>query len=410
MFRQLITVVATLILLAWQAPAGATPAAGDGGARDATTSIGGLGSQYQRLETQLQKHRALAAAGGWPEVPEGATMRPDAEDPRLATLVRRLLVSGDISDADMPVSTSEYNETLQNAVRRFQSRHGLEPDALVGRATLRALNVTIQQRIDQIRVNLERLRWHPDTRSQDLILVNIPAFKAYVIRNGEIVWTTNVIVGDSENKTPVFQSTLKSVVFNPTWTVPHSIASKELLPQIKQDPAFFRRGNYDLFDRSGDPVDPSSVDWSTVEQRTFPFTLVQQPGPANQMGQVKFMMPNDYSVCMHDTPAKSLFANATRAFSHGCIRIEEPLGLAEVVLGGQNWTRQQVDLQIKSQETRSVVLAEALPVHVAYWTAEVDDLGVMHFYEDIYGWDATVLERLDKPFQSDHHDQPSASY
>jgi len=409
-FRQLITVATTLILLPWQAPACATPAAGDEGARDAATSIGALGSQYQRLETQLQKHRVLAAAGGWPEVPEGATIRPDAEDPRLATLVRRLLVSGDISDADMPVSTSEYNETLQNAVRRFQSRHGLEPDALVGRATLRALNVTIQQRIDQIRVNLERLRWHPDTGSQDLILVNIPAFKAYVIRNGEIVWTTNVIVGDSENKTPVLQSTLKAVVFNPTWTVPHSIASKELLPKIKQDPSFFSRGNYNLFDRSGDPVDPSSVDWSTVEQRTFPFTLVQQPGPANQMGQVKFMMPNDYSVCMHDTPAKSLFASATRAFSHGCIRIEEPLGLAEVVLRGQNWTRQQVDRQIKSQETRSVVLAEALPVHIAYWTAEVDDLGVMHFYEDIYGWDATVLERLDKPFQSDHHDQPSASY
>jgi len=409
-FRQLITVAVCLILLPWQAPACAAPEPGDKVARDAATSIGALGSQYQRLETQLQQHRALAAAGGWPEVPDGPTIRPDAEDPRLATLAKRLLVSGDISAADMYESTSEYNETLQEAVRHFQARHGLEADALVGRATLRALNVPVERRIEQIRVNLERLRWDLDTGSQDLILVNIPAFKAHVIRDGAIVWTTNVIVGDPENKTPVFHSLLKSVVFNPTWTVPQSIASKELLPKIKQDPSFFRRGNYELFDRAGKPVDPSSVEWGAVEQRTFHFTLMQQPGPTNQMGQVKFMIPNDYSVCMHDTPQKSLFASAARAFSHGCIRLEEPLGLAEVLLGSQNWTRKQVDSQVKSRETRSVVLALPLPVHVVYWTAEVDDLGVMHFYDDIYEWDATVLERLDKPFQSDHHDQPAASH
>lgn len=378
MFRQLITVVATLILLPWQAGVCAAP-----------------GSQYQRLESQLQQHRALADAGGWPGVPDGPTMRPDAEDSRLPLLVRRLLVSGDLSDTDMPVSTSEYDVTLQDAVRRFQSRHGLQPDALVGRSTLRALNVPIEDRIDQIRVNLERLRWHPDTESQELVLVNIPAFKAHVIRDGEIVWTSNVIVGDPENKTPVFHSLLNSVVFNPIWTVPHSIASRELLPKIRQDPSFFRRGNYVLLDRAGKPVDPASIEWSAVEQRTFPFTLKQQPGPANQMGQVKFMIPNDYTVCLHDTPDKSLFASAARAFSHGCIRLEEPLGLAEAVLGRQNWTRKQVDSQIRSRETRSVDLSEPLPVHIVYWTAEVDDLGVMHFYEDIYEWDATVLERLD---------------
>ena len=276
--------------------------------------------------------------------------------------------------------------------------------------TLRSLNVTIQQRIDQIRVNLERLRWDLDTESHDLILMNIPAFKAYVIRDGDIVWTTNVIVGDPENKTPVFRSTLKSVVFNPTWTVPYSIASKELLPKIKQDPSFFRRGNYDLFDRAGNPVDSSSVDWSAVERKTFSYTLVQQPGPANQLGQIKFMIPNDYSICMHDTPEKSLFASAARAFSHGCIRVEDPLGLAGVLLGSENWTREQVDSQLESKETRTVVLAEPLPVHIVYWTAEVDVQGVMHFYDDIYEWDATVLERLDRPFQSDHHDQPAASY
>ena len=410
MFRQLIAVAAGLVLLYGQAPAGAAAEAGDEAARDAAMAISALGSQYQRLEEQLRQHRALAEAGGGPDVPDGPTIHPGAKDPRLETLARRLLVSGDISDADMPLSTPEYNETLQDAVRRFQARHGLEADGLVGRATLRALNVTIRQRVDQIRVNLERVRWDLDDESEDLVLVNIPAFKAHVIRDGKIVWTTNVIVGDPETKTPVFRSTLKNVVFNPTWTVPHSIASKELLPKIRQDPSFFRRGNYELFDRAGNIVDPSSVDWSAVERKTFSYTLVQQPGPANQLGQVKFMRPNGYSVCMNDTPAKSLFASAARALSHGCIRIEEPLGLAEVLLGRENWTRKQIMSQVESKETRSIILAEPLPVHIVYWTAEVDDLGVMHFYDDIYEWDATVLERLDKPFQSDHHDQPGASY
>jgi murein L,D-transpeptidase YcbB/YkuD len=310
-----------------------------------------------------------------------------------------LRISGDISAADMPVSTSHYNAILQNAVRGFQARHGLEVDALVGKATLRTLNVPVEKRIDQIRVNLDRLRQQLDHESGDLILVNIPAFKTYVIRDGKIIWAANVIVGDRENKTPIFRTALTGVVFNPTWSVPYSIASKEMLPKIKQDPSFFRRGNYDLFDRAGNLIDPSSVDWSAVEKRTFAFTLVQQPGPLNQLGQIKFTMPNEYSVCMHDTPTKSLFDKSTRAFSHGCIRLDEPLGLAEVLLRGEQWTRDQIQSQVEARETRSVSLAEPLPVHVVYWTAEVDDLGVMHFYDDIYEWDAAVLEAPDKPLQ-----------
>lgn len=410
MFRQLITVAAGLFLLPWQTSAWAVPGAEAKASGEAVTAVSAVDLQYQRLQTALQRYRAIADAGGWPEVPDGPTIHPDTEDLRLPALARRLIVSGDLPDSYMDASTSEYNETLQDAVRRFQARHGLETDALVGRATLRALNVPVERRIDQIRANLERVQWHPEVENDDLILVNIPAFKAHIIHDGEIVWTTDVIVGDTENKTPVFQSMLKFVVFNPTWTVPHSIASKELLPKIKRDPSFFRRGNYDLLDRSGNIVDPSSVDWSAVSQRSFSFTLVQKPGPANELGRVKFMFPNEYSVCMHDTPAKSLFDRAERAFSHGCIRVAEPLGLAEILLSNEKWTRKQVDSQLDSNETRTVVLAEPLPVHVVYWTAEVDDLGVMHFYDDIYEWDAKVIEALDKPFESDHHDQPAASY
>lgn len=399
MRKPLITILVGLIFLSFQAALSAVTNTDDKAVRDAATAVGVLGAQYQRLQAQLQRHLALADAGGWPEVPDGLTIRPAAADSRLETLLRRLRISGDISAADMPVSTSHYNAILQNAVRGFQARHGLEVDALVGKTTLRTLNVPVEKRIDQIRVNLDRLRQQLDHESGDLILVNIPAFKTYVIRDGKIIWAANVIVGDRENKTPIFRTALTGVVFNPTWSVPYSIASKEMLPKIKQDPSFFRRGNYDLFDRAGNLIDPSSVDWSAVEKRTFAFTLVQQPGPLNQLGQIKFTMPNEYSVCMHDTPTKSLFDKSTRAFSHGCIRLDEPLGLAEVLLRGEQWTRDQIQSQVEARETRSVSLAEPLPVHVVYWTAEVDDLGVMHFYDDIYEWDAAVLEAPDKPLQ-----------
>jgi murein L,D-transpeptidase YcbB/YkuD len=390
-------IAATLIFVPWQASLSANTDEREEVASDAVASISVFRAQSQRLQGELQRHRAVAPANGWPRVPDGPTIRADAEDPRLATLARRLAASGDLSGDSTSVSTSEYNETLQDAVRRFQERHGLEADGLVGRATLRALNVPIEQRIDQIRVNLERARRLSDNRSDDLILVNIAAFKAYVIRGGKIVWTTKVIVGEKEDETPEFRSTLKHVVFNPTWTVPHSIARDEMLPKIKEDPDYFDKGKYQLFDRDGNEVDPANVEWGAISIGSFPFTLVQQPGPANQLGQIKFMLPNEYSVCMHDTPAKALFAKTARAFSHGCIRVDEPLGFAEVLLGSEGWTREQIDSQVASEETRTVDLAEPLPVLVLYWTAEVDDLGVIHFYDDIYERDATLLKSLGRP-------------
>lgn len=410
MFRALTAITAMLVFLSWQTFLSANAGERAEVVADTTASISVFREQFRRLQGELQRHRALADAGGWPGLPDGPTIRPDAKDPRLTVLARRLAMSGDLSDDDTPVSTSQYNETLQEAVRRFQTRHSLEVDGLVGRATLQALNVPIEQRIDQIRVNLERARRLSDSLSDNLVLVNIAAFRAYVVRGGRIVWTAKVIVGEKEDKTPEFGSTLKRVVFNPTWTVPHSIAREEMLPQIKEDSDFFDKGKYQLLDSDGNRVDPSGVDWSAIRFGTFPFTLVQRPGPANQLGRIKFVFPNEYSICMHDTPAKALFTRAARAFSHGCIRVDEPLGLAEVLLGSEGWTREQVDSEIESGKTRTVNLAEPLPVLVAYWTAEVDDLGVIHFYDDIYGRDATILKSLNRSRTLSKKNQYKSSY
>ena len=407
MYRAVAVVAASLVLL----PCQTYLAADSGEQEDVVTvaSASALFSQFERLQAELQRHRALADTGGWPKVPEGPTIRPQSNDPRLELLARRLAASGDLAKDDISFSSSKYNETLQDAVRRFQIRHGLEVDGLVGRATLRALNVSIEQRIDQIHVNLERARRLPGGQSEDLVLVNIAAFEAYVVRDGETVRTTKLIVGDMEDETPEFRSELKYIVFNPTWSVPHSIASEEMLPKIKQDPGFFTKGGYQLYDGDGNRVNPAGVEWSLISVGSFPYKLVQQPGPENQLGQIKFMLPNEYSVCMHDTPAKSLFAKAARAFSHGCLRVEDPLAFAEVILGSEGWTREQINSQVGSGETRTVVLSEPLPVYVLYWTAEVDDKGTIHFYDDIYGRDAKVLRTLDRPLRSDHHVQPTDS-
>lgn len=362
------------------------------------TSIGAL--QVERLERLLERYGVLAAAGGWPTLPHGPTIEPGFSGPRVELLRQRLLLSGDLLEGVTSDSTPEYDQALQDAVRRFQLRHGLKVDALVGPATLRALNISIDQRIAQVRVNLERMRGLSASLVGDLLLVNVAAFNARVVRNGEITWETKIIVGEVDNETPEFQSALRQVVFNPTWTVPFSIATKEMLPKMKQDPDFFVTGGYRLYDRDGNRTNPAEVEWGSFSRNNFPFTLVQQPGPANQLGQIKFTMPNEYSVCMHDTPAKSLFSQAARAFSHGCIRVEDPVGFAEVLLGNKGWTRDMINSQIHSGETRSVALAVPLPIYVVYLTAEVDDAGTVYFYEDIYARDARVLKGLHRSSQS----------
>ena len=228
----------------------------------------------------------------------------------------------------------------------------------------------------------------------NLLIVNTAAFKAFVVRGGEIAWTTKVIVGEIEDETPDIRSQLEYVVLNPSWSVPYSITTEEMLPKIKEDPAFFSKGGYELYGRDGEPVNPAETDWSTVSARNFPFTLVQRPGPGNQLGQIKFMFPNEYSVCMHDTPAKALFESAARAFSHGCIRVDKPRALAELVLDSEGWTREAIESQIASGETKAVRLSEPLPLHVLYWTAEVSDSGRIHFYPDLYQRDAKALKAL----------------
>ncbi len=357
------------------------------------------GEIYKRMRSYLGRYRDLAESGGWPQLPDGATLKPNARDERLPLLSRRLAITGDLPAEAAGEAASVYGDGLQAAVRHFQVRHGLEADGILGPATLRALNVPIEDRIDQIRLNLERARWVMNGLDDEFILVNIAGFNAFLVRDRKFVWSTRVVVGKTYHKTPVFRSLMKYIVFNPTWTVPRSIATKDMLPKIKQDPVYLAARDFDMKNRDGEIVDPSSVDWSQVTRRNFNYTFVQRPGQTNALGEIKFIFPNEHAVYLHDTPSKSLFERAERTFSHGCIRVNRPFDLAEVLLERDGWTRARIDAETKTRSTKTVFLSEPLPVLLLYWTTALGEDGQLHFYDDVYARDAAVLTALDSSYR-----------
>ena len=233
------------------------------------------------------------------------------------------------------------------------------------------------------------------------MLVNIAGFRVYVVADREVIWESRAQVGRTYRRTPVFRDDIRYLVFNPTWTVPYSIATRDLLPQIREDKGFFEDRGFDLRDRQGELVYPASVDWSQIAPRRFPYTLVQRPGPANALGRVKFMFPNEYAVYLHDTPSKYLFDRADRTFSAGCIRVENPFELAEILLGTDGWTQDRFRQVLDTGRERTVFLSESIPVLLLYWTAQPDANGSVSFFRDVYERDAAIIEALDEPFALD---------
>jgi murein L,D-transpeptidase YcbB/YkuD len=356
---------------------------------------------YRKLQVALADYRQIAANGGWSAIPEGPTLRPGDSDRRLPVLARRLIISGDLGPRAALGKLTIYGESLQKGVRRFQERHALDTDAVIGPATLRALNVPVEKRVEQLEINIERARWVLDDIEDDFVLVNIAGFRAYVLRDRKVVWKTKVQVGSTFHQSPVFRDEIKFVVINPTWTVPFSIATREILPKIKRDPNYFANRDFDLKDNNGKIIDPASVNWAKITERNFPFWLVQRPGPNNALGRVKVMFPNEHAVYLHDTPSKALFSKAERAFSHGCIRVENPFDFAEQLLGGDGWNQEKFQQVLDEGKIKTVLLSKPIPVLLLYWTAMVDPDGVVYFYNDVYERDARIAEALNQPFRLD---------
>ena len=363
---------------------------------------------YVGLRAALARYRALRDAGGWPRVPAGAPLKPGAADVRVRVLRARLAATEDLpsTEVEAPAGSEAYDESLAAAVRRFQARHGLNEDGVVGARTLEELNVSVAKRIDQLRVNLERGRWLLRDIGRTFLAVNVAGYRLVYVKDGAIAWETKVQVGKPYRATPVFRSEISYLVLNPTWTVPPGILRNDIIPEQRRDGGTLERKGLRVFDRSGQEVSPSAVDWSA---RSFPYTVRQDPGPTNALGRVKFMFPNEHNVYLHDTPSRNLFESDDRAFSSGCIRVEDPLKLAELLLAGQsNWNRQTIDRVVAAGETRTVTIKPRVPVLLTYWTAWVRASGELQFRRDIYGRDPEVSAALNAPFRFTRRQDPPA--
>jgi murein L,D-transpeptidase YcbB/YkuD len=350
---------------------------------------------YRGLKAELARLEQGASAGGWPAIPAGRAVAPGGRDPRMPLVRARLAASGELDAANAAAADSAvYDPGLAAAVKRFQERHRLEPDGALDAGTLAAMNVPIETRIAQVKVNLERSRWVLPGLSGDFLLVNLPAFKAYLIRGDRNVWETRTQIGKEARQTPSFRADMKHVIFNPTWTVPPTILREDVLGGIARGEDMLAKKNLKVYDREGNPVDASSIDWGSAGEGNFPYTLRQDAGPDNALGRVKFMFPNPHDIYLHDTPSRELFASETRTFSSGCIRIEDPLGLAETLLGDKGYDRAKIDETIAAGKTTQVELSAPLPVLIVYWTVSVGASGEVRYGPDVYEQDGPVLAAL----------------
>jgi murein L,D-transpeptidase YcbB/YkuD len=352
---------------------------------------------YNHLKAALAQYRSIHDGGGWQPLPKGRTLKKGMEDKRVDMLRRRLTASGDlVSTPDG--STNIFDEDLEKAVKHFQSRRGLKPDGIVGRNTIKSLNAPVNAIIDQIRVNMERVRWVMGEDLDEFIFVNIPGFRLYYVRDEKIKWSTRAQVGQPFRQTPVFKAKMTYLEFNPTWTIPPTILARDILPAVKRDPDYLKKRNIRIINNKGKEIDSNSINWSDYSGKNFPYQLRQEPGPDNALGRVKFMFPNKHAVYLHDTPGKNLFEPESRAFSSGCIRIENPFELAQLLLG-KGWDKDRIQQIVKSKKTRRVKLTRPVPVILFYLTALPDMDGEFYALKDIYDRDQAVLEELNAGFQ-----------
>ncbi len=334
-----------------------------------------LNAYYKRLKAALVRFYEVEQQGGWQPVKlDQKSLRAGDSSAVVLQIKQRLSRTGDFSEED---SSHVFTDSLTAAVKRFQYRYGLTADGVVGESMVRELNKPVEQRIRQILINLERMRWVPEDIKGDYLLVNIPEFRLHVFEDAVPVKHMDVVVGSGQHNTVIFSGDLRYVVFSPYWNVPSSIVKNEIMPGIAKNPNYIRAHNMEITGYTGNVPH-----------------VRQKPGPNNSLGRVKFLFPNNYNIYMHDTPAKSLFGETRRAFSHGCIRLSEPEWLARFLLRKDStWTDNAIKQAMLGNKEKWVTLEQTLPVFIGYFTAWVDSKGLLNFRNDVYGHDAK-MEKL----------------
>ena len=303
-------------------------------------------------------------------------MKKGTSDPAIQVIKRRLEITGEMIGKD---TSQVFNDTLENAVRTFQTTMGYKPDGIITAQLIKDMNVPVMERLKQILLNMGRMRWMPLEPDGRLIIVNIPEFVLHVYENKRKAWDMNVVVGKEGHNTTMFSGDLNQIVFSPYWNVPPSIVTKEILPKLASNPDYLANQNMEQIgtDENGVPK------------------IRQLPGSENSLGKVKFLFPNSFNIYFHDTNAKSLFEKDKRAFSHGCIRLAEPEKMAQYLLRDQpEWTPEKIDEAMNSGQEKYVRLKSPVPVIITYYTAWVDDNGQLNFRDDIYSHDENLGSKM----------------
>ncbi len=344
----------------------------------------------QGLGDALAGLRAVEERGGWPAVPPGGTLRLGDRGVGVAALRARLQASGELATAAEAGQEAEFDLGLESAVRVFQARHGLAVDGVVGRATRAQLDVPVAQRIRQLEINLARRRALPAELGERFLLLNLAGFQVELVEHGAVSYTVRAIVGRPSMPTPLLSSRIESVIVNPYWNIPPAIAAREIAPRAARDPGYLEAQGIRVF---ADPAASREVDPRTVDWRAFSAAprlwLRQDPGPRNALGKLSLQFPNSENVCLHDTPERALFDRPVRALSHGCIRLEDAVGLAARVARDEPESTGAALLDaLSSDRTATLRLTSAVPIYIVYWTAWIDAAGALEFRPDVYGYDA----------------------
>jgi murein L,D-transpeptidase YcbB/YkuD len=353
---------------------------------------------YKLMKFNLKEYRRIEKNGGWSEIEEGESLKKDMKDKRILQIRKYLLITKDLKVSNVE-NDSLFDETLEIAVKKFQNRHNLTIDGVIGKGTLEQMNIPVTDRIEMIRINLERLRWVFHQPDNDFLLVNIAGFYVKRFKNRKEIFSSRVIVGKYHKESPIFKGEMTYIVINPTWTLPYSIATHETLPKLKKDPGYLSAKHMEIMDRKGTILNPDSIDFNQYSTGNFPFIVRQKAGPWNALGQVKFIFPNKYAVYLHDTPSRGLFNRQDRAFSHGCIRTENKWELLMSLMNDPEvWNMDKINEILESGETTTINLPEPINIYIMYWTSRVDQENNLYFMKDVYKRDGAVKNALNEPF------------
>jgi murein L,D-transpeptidase YcbB/YkuD len=347
---------------------------------------------YEALKYLLTDFETIRSDGDLPGIAFGNPIKPGDSDDRMATVRSHLsllkLIPRDLNNGEI-----RYDSNLIFAVERFQRLHGLTPDGTIGRRTQQAMQLTAQDYIETITVNLEKYRWHQSRLLPRSIQINIPSYQLSLTEDERTELEMRAIIGKTDRPTPILSSAITAIIINPTWTVPPTVLKEDVLPAIKTDKGYLRRHNMRLVNRANQEINPDSINWSGISIQNFPYQIQQEAGPTNPLGRIKFFFPNRHTVYLHDTNVPSLFRSQDRALSSGCIRIESPLSIVRLLTPLSGWTDEMVREEIEIGETKTILLRGSFPIHLTYFTAFVRN-DELYVFKDLYGYDKAILEAL----------------